>query len=134
MAIVLEPCEDLWSALAGNAVVLFMNGTRAVPLCEQSALMSSVLGYIGVDFLSFDVFADARIGRKIATTSGCNSVPQLYLEGDLLGCQRPFAQSVVSGELGLLLREKDIRFDQATLDFIRAALAQRSPFAKLDGG
>lgn len=130
MPILTEPSADLTAAFSTNAVVLFMNGTKAAPKCGQSSLVSSILGYIGIDFHHIDVLADVELSRDVVAHSGRRCIPQLYLGGTLLGGHHDFTQMVLNGELGSLLQQNGIRFDPAILDFIRAALAQKIPLAR----
>ncbi len=69
----------------GNKVVLFMKGTRQQPMCGFSAKTISVLDSVLPDYVTVNVLDDPEIREGIKVYGNWPTIPQLYLDGELVG-------------------------------------------------
>ncbi len=69
-----------------NAVVLYMKGTPQFPQCGFSGATVQMLQACGLrDFTAVDVLADPEIRAGIKAYANWPTIPQLYVEGELVG-------------------------------------------------
>ncbi|MCL1635749.1 Grx4 family monothiol glutaredoxin [Luteimonas sp. SX5] len=97
----LEPAlrQRIEALLQSNRVVLFMKGSPAAPQCGFSAKAVAALDALGVDYTHSDVLADGDIREGIKTYGEWPTIPQLYIDGQLVGGSDIIEQMANSGEL-----------------------------------
>jgi len=89
--------------LATNRVVLFMKGSPDAPQCGFSARAVAALAPLGIDYASVDVLADPEIREGIKVYGDWPTIPQLYIDGDLVGGSDIVVEMFETGELHDLL-------------------------------
>jgi monothiol glutaredoxin len=87
------------STLQANRVVLFMKGSPAQPRCGFSAKAAGILDGLIDGYGHVDVLADAEIREGIKAYGQWPTIPQLYVDGELLGGSDIIEQMLNSGEL-----------------------------------
>jgi monothiol glutaredoxin len=95
--------QRIESLLAGNRVVLFMKGTREAPSCGFSAATTGALNDLLDDYVTVDVLADEEIRQGIKEYGNWPTIPQLYVDGELIGGADIVQGMAASGELHSLL-------------------------------
>ncbi len=85
--------------LQGNRAVLFMKGSPTTPQCGFSAKAVSALEALGVDYATVNVLEDGEIREGIKAYGDWPTIPQLYVDGELLGGSDIIEQMSGSGEL-----------------------------------
>ena len=85
--------------LAQHRVVLFMKGTPDAPQCGFSARAVSALAPLGIDYATVDVLADPEIREGIKAYGDWPTIPQLYIDGDLVGGSDIVEQMANAGQL-----------------------------------
>ena len=85
--------------LATNRVVLFMKGSPDAPQCGFSARAVAALAPLGIDYASVDVLADPEIREGIKVYGDWPTIPQLYIDGDLVGGSDIVEQMANAGQL-----------------------------------
>ncbi|RMH93214.1 Grx4 family monothiol glutaredoxin [Lysobacter pythonis] len=85
--------------LAANRVVLFMKGQPDAPQCGFSAQAAGTLRDLDVAFAHVDVLADPDIREGIKHYGDWPTIPQLYIDGELVGGSDIIVQMAGSGEL-----------------------------------
>lgn len=85
--------------LNNNKVFLFMKGTPSFPQCGFSARAVAILNEVGVDFGSFNVLEDDDIRQGIKDYGNWPTIPQLYVNQELLGGSDIMLEMYESGEL-----------------------------------
>jgi monothiol glutaredoxin len=95
--------ERIQSMLASHRVVLFMKGTRDAPSCGFSAATAGVLNDLLDDYVTVDVLADEAIRQGIKEYGNWPTIPQLYVDGELVGGADIVRGMAASGELHKLL-------------------------------
>ena len=91
------------SLLQANRVVLFMKGQPGAPQCGFSAKASGVLADLGVEYGHVNVLADQEVREGIKAFGNWPTIPQLYVDGELVGGSDIIEQMASSGELSQLL-------------------------------
>jgi monothiol glutaredoxin len=91
------------NAIEENRVMLFMKGTPDQPACGFSMRASAVLNSLGVQYAALDVLPDQRIRQELSAVSNWPTIPQLFVEGQLVGGSDILLEMYESGELAQLL-------------------------------
>jgi len=95
-----NPMRDaIQSAIDENPVLLFMKGTPEQPACGFSARTVAVLQSLGQPFAAVDVLPDPRIRQELSELSQWPTIPQLFVEGELVGGCDIVMEMYQSGEL-----------------------------------
>ena len=86
-----------------NRVMLFMKGTPQQPACGFSMRASGALNALGVQYAALDILPDPRIREELSGVSGWPTIPQLFVDGELVGGSDIVMEMFESGELADLL-------------------------------
>lgn len=126
--------------LANDRVVLFMKGQPSMPQCGFSAKAVGALQDLGVEFGHVNVLADQEIREGIKQYGDWPTIPQLYIDGELVGGSDIILQMASSGELSSVLglaapdrTPPSITVTPAAVEMLKGALAD-SPGAALQLG
>jgi monothiol glutaredoxin len=87
------------NAIEENPVMLFMKGTPHQPACGFSARTSACLNALGVKYAALDILPDPRIREELSGLSGWPTIPQLFVDGELVGGCDIVMEMYESGEL-----------------------------------
>ena len=87
------------NAIGENRVMLFMKGTPHQPACGFSARTSACLNALGVQYAALDVLPDPRIRQQLSELSGWPTIPQLFIDGELVGGCDIVTEMYETGEL-----------------------------------
>ena len=90
-------------AIKENKVMLFMKGTPQQPACGFSLRASCALNELGVQYAALDILPDPRIREELSAVSGWPTIPQLFVNGELVGGSDIVLEMYESGELAALL-------------------------------
>ncbi|TZF90256.1 Grx4 family monothiol glutaredoxin [Cognatilysobacter lacus] len=122
------------SLLQSNRVVLFMKGDPSMPQCGFSAKAVGVLDGLGIDYAHVNVLADAEIREGIKAYGDWPTIPQLYIDHELVGGSDIVMQMANSGELHALLGVQapdrtppSIEITPAAAKMLREAIAGAGP-------
>jgi monothiol glutaredoxin len=91
------------NAIKENRVMLFMKGVPHQPACGFSARASGALNALGVQYAALDILPDPRIRQELSAVSGWPTIPQLFVDGELVGGSDIVMEMFESGELAELL-------------------------------
>src|SRR5207248_5659336 len=86
-------------AISENPVILFMKGTPDQPMCGFSARTVAILQSLGKPFAAVDVLPDPHIRQELSALSNWPTVPQLFVDGELVGGCDIVTEMYESGEL-----------------------------------
>jgi monothiol glutaredoxin len=96
--------EQIQQAITDNPVILFMKGTPEQPGCGFSARTVAALQSVGAPFAAVDVLPDPRIRAELSAISNWPTIPQLFVDGELVGGCDIVCEMFESGELEEALR------------------------------
>src|ERR671916_716073 len=91
------------NAIEENEVMLFMKGTPDQPACGFSMRASAALNALGVRYAALDILPDPRIRQELSGLSNWPTIPQLFVNGKLVGGSDIMMEMYESGELAQLL-------------------------------
>jgi monothiol glutaredoxin len=86
-----------------HKVVLFMKGSAQFPMCGFSARATAILQEMGTQFHTVDVLEDAEIRQGIKEFGNWPTIPQLYINKELVGGSDIMMEMYESGELKTLI-------------------------------
>ena len=86
-----------------NEVILFMKGNPEAPACGFSARAVAVLNSLGRKYAAVDILPDPRIRQELSAISDWPTIPQLFVNGELVGGSDIMIEMYESGELAELL-------------------------------
>jgi monothiol glutaredoxin len=86
-------------AISENPVILFMKGTPEAPACGFSARTVAILQSLGAQFAAVDILPDPRIRQELSALSNWPTIPQLFVDGELVGGCDIVSEMYQSGEL-----------------------------------
>ena len=95
--------ERIKEQLAADKIVLYMKGTPDFPQCGFSGRSIQLLQACGAKFTSFDVLTDPDIRQGIKDYSNWPTIPQLYINGELVGGCDIITELYQKGELQKLI-------------------------------
>jgi monothiol glutaredoxin len=91
------------AAITENPVILFMKGTPEAPACGFSARTVAILKALDTKFAAVDVLPDPRIRQELSSLSNWPTIPQLFIDGELVGGCDIVTEMFESGELAQAL-------------------------------
>ncbi|HEX7048352.1 MAG TPA: Grx4 family monothiol glutaredoxin [Gammaproteobacteria bacterium] len=97
--------ERIKQQIDDNTVLLYMKGTPDFPQCGFSARTVAALNSCGTPFGYVNVLEDQEIREGIKQYSNWPTIPQLYVNGELIGGSDIVVEMYESGELKSLLEQ-----------------------------
>ena len=91
--------DFIQTAIDENRVMLFMKGTPDQPACGFSMRTSAALNALGVQYAALDILPDPRIRQELSAISNWPTIPQLFVEGELVGGCDIVTEMYETGEL-----------------------------------
>src|SRR5207244_3561396 len=91
--------DFIQTAIDENRVMLFMKGTPDQPACGFSMRTSAALNALGVQYAALDILPDPRIRQELSAISNWPTIPQLFVDGELVGGCDIVTEMYESGEL-----------------------------------
>ena len=100
-----NPIRDaVAEAISEHRVILFMKGSPDAPACGFSARTVAALQELDVPFAAVDVLPDPRIRQELSAISNWPTIPQLFVDGELVGGCDIVVEMYESGELAQVLQ------------------------------
>ena len=81
----MEMKEQIISDIETNPIILYMKGTKEMPMCGFSNSVVQVLNHYGVEYKDVNVLTDTMIRVKLSEHSEWPTIPQLFVKGKLIG-------------------------------------------------
>jgi monothiol glutaredoxin len=98
--------EFIQKTVTDNPVVLFMKGTAQFPQCGFSGRAIQLLRQSGVkNLVTVNVLEDEEVRQGVKEYANWPTIPQLYVNGQLVGGSDIMMEMFESGELQTLLKE-----------------------------
>jgi monothiol glutaredoxin len=95
-----NPLRDaIADAIKENRVILFMKGTPEMPACGFSARTVAAIQATGAPFAAVDILPDPRIRQELSALSNWPTIPQLFVDGELVGGADIVTEMYENGEL-----------------------------------
>jgi len=99
-----NPIRDaIAQAIDENPVILFMKGTPDAPACGFSARTVAALQSLDAPFAAVDILPDPRIRQELSALSSWPTIPQLFVNRELVGGCDIVMEMFETGELAQAL-------------------------------
>jgi monothiol glutaredoxin len=92
--------------IQNEPVVLFMKGTPQFVMCGNSGRALEALRAAGAPVTTVDILPDPSIRQELGELSGWPTIPQVFVNGELIGGADITQELAESGELRTILEEK----------------------------
>ena len=93
--------------IKNNPIILYMKGTKNMPMCGFSATVVNILNAYNIDYKDVNVLEDPEIRVKLSEYSNWPTIPQLFVNGELIGGCDITVELFQNGELKKILGVKD---------------------------
>ena len=97
--------ERIKSVIDTSPVTLFMKGTPQFVMCGNSERALQALRRAGAPVTAVDILPDPEIRRELTAISGWPTIPQVFINGELIGGADITEELSESGELERKLAE-----------------------------
>tara|TARA_Y100000816_G_scaffold186042_1_gene135065 strand:+ start:102 stop:413 length:312 start_codon:yes stop_codon:yes gene_type:complete len=77
--------EKIVGDIKNNQIILYMKGTKDMPMCGFSNSVVQILNHYGVEYKDVNVLEDPMIRVKLSEHSNWPTIPQLFVKGELIG-------------------------------------------------
>jgi monothiol glutaredoxin len=101
--------KQISDLVTDNRVILFMKGTRRAPQCGFSAQVVQILDDLLPDYQTVDVLGSPELRDGIKEFSQWPTIPQLFVEGKLIGGCDIVREMKSSGELEQVLLGSEVK-------------------------
>jgi monothiol glutaredoxin len=101
----LTAVERIEAYLGSSPVVLFMKGSPDFPQCGFSARVVNALRACGATFRHVNVLEEPELRQTLKSYSNWPTIPQLYIEGELVGGCDIVMDSYRSGDLSRMVQQ-----------------------------
>ncbi|MBT3738235.1 MAG: Grx4 family monothiol glutaredoxin [Candidatus Marinimicrobia bacterium] len=82
---IMELSEQIKNDISQNPIILYMKGTKEMPMCGFSNQVVQILNHYGVEYKDINILEDPEIRIKLSEESGWPTIPQLFVKGKLIG-------------------------------------------------
>ena len=91
--------EQITKTINDNMVVLYMKGTKEMPMCGFSNAVVQVLNSYGLPYVDVNILEDPNIRIKLSEITNWPTIPQLFISGEMAGGCDITLEMHQSGEL-----------------------------------
>ena len=95
--------DEIQNAISSHEVILFMKGRPEQPMCGFSARSVAALDALGASYAAVDILPDPRIRQELSAISNWPTIPQLFVNGELVGGCDIITEMYETGELATTL-------------------------------
>ena len=92
--------------IKNNNIILYMKGTKDMPMCGFSATIVKILNLYNVDFLAINILEDPNIRIELSKFSNWPTIPQLFVNGEFIGGCDIALEMHNSGDLKPILKKR----------------------------
>ncbi|MBW4512632.1 MAG: Grx4 family monothiol glutaredoxin [Scytonematopsis contorta HA4267-MV1] len=103
MTLTPEVKQKIENLINSNKIMVFMKGTKLMPMCGFSNNVVQMLNALGVPFETVNVLDDGEIRQGIKDFSNWPTIPQVYINGEFIGGSDILIEMYQKGELQQLV-------------------------------
>ena len=81
----MELIDQIKNDIENNPVVLYMKGTKEMPMCGFSSTVVKVLNMHNVNYKDINVLENPNIRVELSKHSNWPTIPQLFVNGTFVG-------------------------------------------------
>ncbi|MGD1910729.1 MAG: Grx4 family monothiol glutaredoxin [Rivularia sp. (in: cyanobacteria)] len=94
-----EVKERIDNLLQQSKIMVFMKGSKLMPMCGFSNNVVQIINTLGVPYETFDILEDPEIRQGIKDYSNWPTIPQVYINGEFIGGSDIMIELYQKGEL-----------------------------------
>ena len=98
--------QRIQDVIENEPVALFMKGTPQFAMCGNSDRALRALREAGAPVTAVDILPDPAIRQELSSLSGWPTIPQVFVNGDLIGGADIVEELAADGQLTQVLEEK----------------------------
>jgi monothiol glutaredoxin len=91
--------DQIEEVIRDEPVALFMKGTPQMVMCGNSQRALRALHAAGAPITAIDILPDPRIRQELSAISGWPTIPQVFVNGELIGGADIAEELLETGEL-----------------------------------
>jgi monothiol glutaredoxin len=91
--------SNIQDVIEREPVALFMKGTPSFVMCGNSQRALEALRGVGAPLTAVDILPDPSIRQELSALSGWPTIPQVFVNGELIGGADIVEELAQSGEL-----------------------------------
>ena len=91
--------KEIQVDISANKIMLYMKGSKSMPMCGFSGQVIHILNTLGVDYTTKNVLEDEILRQAIKEFSDWPTIPQLYVNGEFIGGCDIITELYQAGEL-----------------------------------
>jgi monothiol glutaredoxin len=95
--------DEIQKTIDENMVVLYMKGTKEMPMCGFSNSVVQMMNNYGVPYVDVNVLEDPEIRVNLSEITNWPTIPQLFINGEMVGGCDIALELHQSGELKKML-------------------------------
>ena len=95
--------EQIVNDIENTPIMLYMKGTKEQPMCGFSSKVVNILNSHSVVFQDVNILEDPEIRQQLSEYSNWPTIPQLFVNGELVGGCDIVTELEGKGELGSVL-------------------------------
>jgi len=97
--------EDIKKEIDANPILLFIKGSKEMPMCGFSARTIEVFKQLGKPFKTIDILPDPDIRQTLSSHSNWPTIPQVFIRGKFVGGCDIIMEMYQEGELQKVVDE-----------------------------
>jgi monothiol glutaredoxin len=97
--------EQIQQVIDTEPVAVFIKGTHEAPACGNSMRALQALWQAGAPIATIDILPDPRIRQELSALSEWPTIPQVFVNGELIGGADITEEMLASGDLRAKLDE-----------------------------
>ena len=101
----MELKEQIQKDINNNKIILYMKGNKEMPMCGFSSTVVQILNLYKVDYKAINVLEDPNIRIQLSEISNWPTIPQLFVNGELIGGCDIALEMHNSGDLESILKD-----------------------------
>lgn len=94
-----EVKEKIDNLIQQNKIMVFMKGSKLMPMCGFSNNVVQIINSLGVPYETFDILEDQDMRQGIKDYSNWPTIPQVYINGEFIGGSDIMIELYQKGEL-----------------------------------
>jgi monothiol glutaredoxin len=98
--------QRIQDVIDNEPVALFMKGTPQFVMCGNSDRALRALRKAGAPVSAVDILPDPAIRQELSAISGWPTIPQVFVNGELIGGADIVEELAAGGELARVLEDK----------------------------
>ncbi len=81
----MELSDKIKKDIKENKIMLYMKGTKEMPMCGFSSTVVNILNMHAVEYKATNVLENHNIRQELSKISNWPTIPQLFCNGELIG-------------------------------------------------